>query len=137
MARLAPGERVILAEAWGLFLLVGLGLRILSFSRLLALCQPAARSRPRDSTPRLPASLPRLTWLVEVAGRYAPGKGSCLEQALVVAWLLGRRGVATRLRIGVARRDGRLQAHAWVELDRGVTLGVLEGQGYEPLLPAR
>ena len=41
----------------------------------------------------------------------------CLAQSLALAWLLGRRGVATDLRLGVSRQQGKFDAHAWLELD--------------------
>lgn len=119
--RLAPGERALLARAWALTVLVELALRVLPFRRVLALCQrPSPRARPG----RAPAaSIERLVWLVEVAGRYTPGPATCLREALVLSRLLSRRGIATTFRIGVARDPGtRLAAHAWLERD-GQALG--------------
>ncbi|KZM79398.1 hypothetical protein A0J59_09680 [Cellulosimicrobium sp. I38E] len=40
--------------------------------------------------------------------------GTCLRQALVVGHVLRRRG--PRLVLGVAKRDGTVSAHAWVEV---------------------
>jgi Transglutaminase-like superfamily len=40
---------------------------------------------------------------------------SCLEQSLVLWWLLGRRGIPAELRIGARKEAGRFEAHAWVE----------------------
>jgi hypothetical protein len=40
---------------------------------------------------------------------------SCLEQSLVLWWLLGRRGIPVELRIGARKEAGRFEAHAWVE----------------------
>ncbi len=122
-------ERVALLEAWTLLLLVALALRLVAFSRIVALARAPWRTR-RPA----PLSVARLLWLVEVAGRYAPCTAACLEQALVLSWLLGRRGVATTLRIGVARRDGGLAAHAWLEHEGTVILGRAESGDYAPLL---
>ncbi len=45
----------------------------------------------------------------------APGvDGTCLRQALVVGHVLRRR--SPRLVLGVAKRDGAVAAHAWVEV---------------------
>lgn len=44
-----------------------------------------------------------------------PIRLSCLQRALVLQQLLGRRGIASRLRIGVRLRGARLDAHAWLE----------------------
>ena len=53
--------------------------------------------------------------LVGLAARYHLYDMTCLPQALTLQWLLGRRGVATELRIGVRRDSGNLAAHAWLE----------------------
>jgi len=131
--QLPIGEQVILLQAWGLFLLVDVVLRMLTFKRLPALWQKLALRTPAHSQPSL--SLPRFVWLVEVASCYVPVRATCLKTALVLAWILGRRGVATTLRLGVSRQDGWLTAHAWLERDGQVILGALDGDTYEPLLP--
>lgn len=132
--QLPPNERFILAQAWGLFLLVDLALRILSFQYLLNLSKKIVPRRKDDSALALVPSVMRLSWLVEVAGRYAPVKATCLKRALVLSWLLGRRGTQTELRMGVARHDGSLKVHAWLNLDGQVIIGHHEGEHYEPLL---
>lgn len=132
--QLPLGERLILAHAWGLFLLVDLALRILPVTRLLSLPQRIALKRKSDPALTLVPSVMRLSWLVEVAGRYAPVRATCLQKALVLSWFLGRRGAQTALRIGVARHEGRLKAHAWLDHDGQVILGHHEGEHYEPLL---
>jgi Transglutaminase-like superfamily len=33
----------------------------------------------------------------------------------VLLWLLNRRGIPARLRIGVRKEEGELEAHAWIE----------------------
>ena len=75
----------------------------------------------------------RVAWLVDVADRYAPGKSSCLRQTAALAWLLRRRGVATSLRIGVARQEGKFTAHSWLELGEGELLGLSDSDKYVPL----
>ena len=43
-------------------------------------------------------------------------RAHCLARALATCWLLGREGMANAvIRVGVAIRDRRLIAHAWVE----------------------
>lgn len=67
----------------------------------------------------------RLAALSEAAvGLGWPGR-SCLRQSLLLYWLLRRAGLQPALRLGAARTQGGLSAHAWVELDG------------EALLPAR
>jgi hypothetical protein len=43
------------------------------------------------------------------------GKDQCLVRSLVLQWMLARRGIASTLRLGVRRENGRMFAHAWVE----------------------
>lgn len=75
----------------------------------------------------------RMAWLVDVADRYAPGKSSCLRQTAALAWLLRRRGVATSLRIGVARQEGKFTAHSWLESGEGELFGLSDTDKYAPL----
>ena len=63
-----------------------------------------------------PARLQQVTWLVGVAGRRVMPV-PCLSRSVALARVLARRGVATSIRVGVRTIDGRLDAHAWVELD--------------------
>lgn len=133
--RLAPRERVILGQAWGLFLLVELALRILPFKYFLALSHRMRPQRLDAPTCGLPSSVSRLVWLVEVAGRYAPVNATCLKKALVLSWLLGRRGIRTELRIGVARDNGRITSHAWLVYDGQTVLGHEESGRHEPVSP--
>lgn len=133
MLALPPAERAALVQAWALFLLVEIGLRVLSFPRLLALLGKTSRGSP-DSPGRADGpSLARLAWAVGVAGRYTPVAPTCLKSALVLSWLLRRRGVATTLAIGVARREGGLTAHAWLEREGQAVAGMSGGEGYTPL----
>jgi hypothetical protein len=44
-------------------------------------------------------------------------QGTCLVRSLAAWALLLRRGVATDLRIGVRRSEGKLEGHAWLQWD--------------------
>ena len=79
------------------------------------------------------ADLQRMVWLVEVADRYAPGRSSCLRQSAALAWLLRRRGITTNLRIGVAREEGNILAHSWLESGEGKLFGLSDNDKYAPL----
>jgi transglutaminase superfamily protein len=69
--------------------------------------------------------------LVDVAARHTV-KNTCLHRSLALWWLLGRRRVASQIRIGTRRHDGRFDAHAWVELD-GIVINDTGDPGYAPL----
>jgi len=55
--------------------------------------------------------------LAAIAGRRGAVNATCLRQSLLVYWLLRRRGLAPQLKLGVHKRDGHVDAHAWVELE--------------------
>ena len=62
--------------------------------------------------------------------RHRPFKGTCLRRALIGGHIL-RRHKPTLL-IGVAKSDGQVRAHAWVEL-RGISLDPDADLGYAAL----
>ncbi len=126
---------MFLGQAWVLFLLIELGLRLLSFRSLLALCRRCSwRGRLGSGFTSLP-SIERSAWLTAIAGRYSPVRATCLKRALTLSVLLEQRGIATRLRIGVSRQAGALRAHAWLEQHGRIILGLQERNSFEPLLP--
>jgi len=65
----------------------------------------------------------RVGWAVTTSSQYVPA-ATCLTQALATKVLLGRSGYESRLRIGIARsKEGRLEAHAWVESEESIVIG--------------
>lgn len=65
----------------------------------------------------------RRAYLVAVAARFGPYRATCLRRSLFLWWVTRRRGLDSKLRIGVRRErsePGKLIAHAWIELDREV-----------------
>jgi hypothetical protein len=128
LRQLSRQERWLLAQAWLLLIVADLALRFLP---LTALVQYTRRQR----SPRREVSLSvaRLAWVVETAGRHCPTGTSCLKEALVLAWLLARRGMPTTLRIGVSHRAGSFAAHAWLEQNGRVILGGNTLAAYTPL----
>jgi hypothetical protein len=101
-----------LAHAWLLLLVIDLGLRTVSLRRLEGwLCKGRRRQRSADTA----ALALRLHSLVAIAARHHWVGARCLHRSLALQHLLLRRGVATRLRIGVRREGESLEAHAWLE----------------------
>ena len=104
-----------LARTWFLLLAIDLGLRVLPFKRVQAF---AAQVRPRDATSERDNAwntIQRLHRFVDIAARHHLYPMTCLRQALALQCMLGQRGIATDLRIGVRKDGGALDAHAWVE----------------------
>lgn len=94
------------------FVLVDACLHTIGFRRTLRLFSWLGRGRLDDST--FDADLTELSaTAVAAAGAFYPRRAICLEQSLVLYWLLRRRGQPARLRVGV--RPLPFAAHAWVE----------------------
>ncbi len=91
-----------------------LALRLLGLKRTLELLGRAPHGRGReDNSPQILANETRA---VARAAR-ATGMGTCLSKSLALCLRLRRRGIDTRLRIGVRKGDGGLSAHAWLEYE--------------------
>jgi hypothetical protein len=126
----SPADLLLLIKVVGLLVIVDCGLRLLPLPRLQAIL---ARRRWRWRTPQTVEErlLGRLVWAVDVSGWY--GGASCLKKALTLQWLLSRRGVSSRLWLGVQSEEATLRAHAWLEHDGSVIIGGAVAEGYTPL----
>jgi hypothetical protein len=134
-SRWTPADLGAYSQAWILLLVADLGLRTLPFARLDRWLAPVVKGEADE------AAVGRLVWATAAAARHHFYPMRCLPQALCLRRLLGRHGIAAELKIGVARTDGALAAHAWVERDGrpvGESLSVeerfaaLAGQGVRP-----
>ena len=130
LLKLSPADLLLLVRAAVLLVIVDLGLRLLPFQMLQAiLARRPLRWRSQQAADE--RSLGRRRRAVEVAGGYVGA--SCLKKALTLQWLLSRRGVSTRLWLGVQRWEGTLRAHAWLEHNGRVIVGGPGGERYTPL----
>ena len=118
-------------ENWGLLLYAGMltagvwaGLSACSLGRVTRGLRRVATRLPQRSSPTRRYRL-RASWAAHAAGRRLLPERPCLTQALVLQYLLLRRGDdAAELHIGVTKdEDGTLQAHAWVEHEGHVLIG--------------
>ena len=131
---LLPKERLIFAQAWWLFLLAELALRTIPFRHLIHFTQKTCVQGREKSIRELTPPVERLVWLVDRAGHYSLVNATCLKQALVLSWLLGRKGLITSLQIGVARHEDGMTAHAWLEREGQVICGHTGRHQYGPLI---
>ncbi len=77
--------------------------------------------RPLDAK-----SVYKIVWAVSAAARRVP-KATCLTQALATQIMLGRRGHRTSLQLGIMKSQaGKFDAHAWVERNGQVLIGLNE-----------
>jgi hypothetical protein len=75
-----------------------------------------------------------VTWSVETIGAKPWMQAVCLPRALAAQAMLRRRGIASRLCLGVAREGEALAAHAWLELEREIIVGGGEAPRFQRLV---
>jgi hypothetical protein len=72
-------------------------------------------------------------WAVESIGAKPWINALCLPRALAAHAMLRRRGIASRLCLGVARNGSDLTAHAWVEVGKQKIVSDAEGARFTRL----
>lgn len=111
-------ERRLLVGLVVLLPVIDLALRLLGFGRTYRLLdgplRPTGVTLEQSESRRTVAM--RLGRLVSLASRRGPYTATCLRQSLALRWLLRRRGMPADVRIGIAKEDDQVRAHAWVEL---------------------
>lgn len=115
--QLPSPERGLVLRLALLLPMVDLSLRMSGFQRSKARMARLIGPQPpivADAAAMVQAQ--RLADLARSVGANSPWRTTCLRQALVVWWLLRRKGLPAELKIGVLRKSTPLQAHAWVEL---------------------
>ena len=96
-----------------------LSLRFCSFQQVRRVLLAAGRVGRRNR----PVKSETLLWAMQAAKRRCPLRTTCLGEALVAEALFRQHGYQPTLCIGAARRDGRFEAHAWLEHDNAVVIG--------------
>jgi hypothetical protein len=118
--RLSGFERGVALEAACGLTATWLGLRLAGFRRwknvLSSLAPPVNATAPVTEASYL-HSAETIARMQAAAARHLFFSTNCLEQSLVLWWLLRRRGIESELRIGARKEAARFEAHAWVELD--------------------
>ena len=109
-------------------------LKFVTVARLQRIGVRTVRDSPRGNrrtTGPPPESTARL---VRIAAERGPYRAKCLEQSLVLRWLLQRQGIDARIMFGARKEEEQMQAHAWVEVN-GVALSEDNGvyQDFTPL----
>lgn len=133
MSALTWAERRLLVEAALLIGVLRVALRVAGVrrvQRVLSAALPASvpSDGTRDEDSRRAFAISRM---VDTAARHTV-KNTCLQRSLALWWLLGRRGVASRIRMGTRRVHGQFEAHAWVECGGAIVNDGGES-GYAPL----
>lgn len=117
--RLSGFERRIALEAALAHSITLVGLRLAGFRRWKNLLDRWSQANSSDSTPNRAldaSSALEIARLAAATARHLPFRTNCLEQSVVLCWLLRRRGISADLRIGARKEADRFEAHAWVEV---------------------
>jgi hypothetical protein len=118
-------QRLLLLEAWLYLGAVRAALLIISFkhiSRYLGQQLPA-ESAALPNAPTTAAGR-QVGWAVAIMARHTPWESACLAQSIAGKFMLKRRGVSSRLSLGMKKdAAGQLTAHAWLQEGNEVLLG--------------
>ena len=125
----ATRRRIYLREAAVTLVLARLAARFVSPAHLFAWAD-----RPPRRVRRFAMDEAKwVSWAVETIGAKPWMNALCLPRALAAHAMLRRRGIASNLCLGVARQDGAVTAHAWVEIGKDKIAGGTGAEGFTRL----
>ena len=154
--QLSAGELWVLVQAAVLLPAVRCALRFITITRLQLLGVRTLTGSGPGSLARMPSRPPKreteaealniglplttgrspetIARMVRIAAEHGLYRAKCLEQSLVLRWLLQRQGIDARIVFGARKEDEQMQAHAWVEVN-GLALSEDNGvyQDFSPL----
>jgi Transglutaminase-like superfamily len=122
-------RRVYLREAAVMLVMAKLAVRVVPPARLFAWANRSPRRLNRFANDE--ASW--VSWAIEYVGAQPWMNALCLPRALAAHAMLRRRGIAGRLCLGVARENGAVAAHAWVEIGEEKVIGGAEAERFTRL----
>jgi hypothetical protein len=118
--------RLYLREATVMLALARLAVRLLPAAWILAWARRPPRHINRFA---VTAAVTWVPWAIATVGPKPWMQAACLPRALSAQAMLRRRGVASRLCLGVARDGAQLSAHAWLELGQDL---IIVGEAQAP-----
>jgi Transglutaminase-like superfamily len=119
-------RRVYLREAVVMLVLAQLAVRFVPPARIFAWADRSPRHIRRFAA----NEANWISWALARVGERASVNVLCLPYALAAHAMLRRRGIVSRLCLGVAREGGKLVAHAWVEIGKDKIVGGTEADGF-------
>jgi len=126
---LSPHSRGLVLEAAAALTATWIGLRAVGYSRWRRALDWLVRGTVKRASAGDPVALGSALAVArfeQSAARHLFLRTNCLEQSLVLCWLLQKRGIPSVLRIGARKDEGRFEAHAWVEVEGAVLNDALE-----------
>jgi Transglutaminase-like superfamily len=122
-------RRVYLREAAVMLVLTQLAVRFVSPARLFAWANRPPRRIHRFASDEIGW----IAWAIESLGARRWTHSLSLPHALAAHAMLRRRGIASRLCLGVARDGGDLATHAWIEIGKERVVGGSEADRFTRL----
>jgi hypothetical protein len=122
-------RRLYLREAAVMLVLARLAVRFAPPARIFAWADRPPRHVHRFAVDEVNW----VSWAVETLGAKTWMNALCLPRALAAHAMLRRRGIVSRLCLGVARAGGTLNAHAWVEVGNDKIVGAGEAGAFTRL----
>lgn len=107
-------RRMYLREAAFTLFLARVAVRVIPAAQVFAWANRPPRRIRRFTTDEVGWVL----WAIDAAAAKSRSEALCLPRALAAHSMLRRRGIASRVCLGVAREQGNLSAHAWVEIGK-------------------
>ena len=117
-------QRILRREAAFLIPLAAAVVRLVPARRILTWAARPPRFPKRFANPELPD---QIAAAVTARAAWFNLGAPCLPTALVAQSMLRRRGVASKLCLGVRRDGPALAAHAWLEINRKIVFGSNDG----------
>jgi len=116
---LDPESRKMFWRAAMLLVLVGISLRTKGFRRTREQLRRKVSKGATDAVfaGAVEESVQRTCRMVSAGAHYGLGHPTCLEQSLVLWYLLQHQNIPARFRIGVRKETDKFEAHAWVEYE--------------------
>jgi len=119
-------RRVYLREAAAALVLARLAVRFVAPARIFAWADRPPRRLCRFATDEARW----ISWAVEDLGMRPWINAPALPRALAAHAMLRRRGIASRLCLGVACNGGAFATHAWVEIGQDKVVGGAAADGF-------
>jgi hypothetical protein len=118
-------------EAAATLAVARLAVTLVSAAKLIAWA-----SRPPRRVNRFAAAveLPWISWSIDRVAAKPLFAAKCLPRALAAHHMLRRRGVLSRVCLGVRRNGETLEAHAWLELGQTIIVGAAEAPRFTRLI---
>jgi len=124
--RLSAFEQLVVLEAVAALPIAWVVLRVFGFGLFKPSLANASGKVTINPQPALSTALElsrRIAHLEAAVAASLPLGTTCLEQSVVLCWVLRRRGMNPELRVGGRKTANRFEAHAWVELNGNILNG--------------